>query len=107
MGPNLVFRGGVGEADPPLHHRQILVSNDQILVSDRQTDGQTDRQTDGQTDAINIFWAFLVKNEVRNVLGLPCFKKLSSEFTYNQTILKKYTVQEIRTYGEYPCHPQV
>ena len=33
-------------------------SNDQILVSDRQTD----RQTNGRTDAINIFWAFLVKN---------------------------------------------
>ena len=62
-----------------MHHRQILVflskierpnfgffSNDQILASDRQTDrqtdGQTDRQTDRQTDAINIFWAFLVKN---------------------------------------------
>ena len=30
--------------------------------TDRQTDGRTDRQTDGQTDAINIFWAFLVKN---------------------------------------------
>ena len=29
---------------PPLHHRQILVSNDQILVSDRQTDGRTDRR---------------------------------------------------------------
>ena len=27
-----------------------------------QTDRQTDRRTDGQTDAINIFWAFLVKN---------------------------------------------
>ena len=42
----------------PLHHRQILFSNDQILVSDRQTDGRMD----GRTDAINIFWAFLVKN---------------------------------------------
>ena len=42
--------------------RQILFSNDQILVSDRQTDRRTDGQTDGQTDAINIFWAFLVKN---------------------------------------------
>ena len=29
-----------------LHHRQILFSNDQILVSDRQTD----RRTDGRTD---------------------------------------------------------
>ena len=37
-----------------LHHRQILFLNDQILVSDRRTDGRT--------DAINIFWAFLVKN---------------------------------------------
>ena len=27
---------------------------------------QTDGRTDGQTDAINIFWAFLVKYEVRN-----------------------------------------
>ena len=42
-----------GEGDPPLHLRQILVSNDQILASGRQTDRQT--------DAINIFWAFLVK----------------------------------------------
>ena len=33
-----------------LHHRQILFSNDQILVSDRQTDGRTD----GRTDAINL-----------------------------------------------------
>ena len=34
-----------------LHHRQMLFSNDQILVSDRRTDRQT--------DAINIFWASL------------------------------------------------
>ena len=26
------------------HHRQILFSNDQILVSDRQTDGRTDNE---------------------------------------------------------------
>ena len=32
-----------------LHHRQILFLNDQILVSDRQTDGRTDGRTDGQT----------------------------------------------------------
>ena len=58
-GAELSFSGlRVRFADPPLHHRQILFSNDQILASDRQTDGQTDRQT----DAINIFWAFLVKN---------------------------------------------
>ena len=59
MGPNLVFRGGVREADPPMHHHQILFSTYQIfhqifLVSDRQTDrqtdGRTDRQTDGRTD---------------------------------------------------------
>ena len=67
----------VREADPPLHHRQILFSTNQIfhqnvLVSDR-TDRQTDRQTDGQTDG---------QTDRRNkyVLGLPCFKKLSSEF---------------------------
>ena len=36
MGPNLVFR--VRLADPPLHLRQILVLNEQILASDRQTD---------------------------------------------------------------------
>ena len=63
----------VREADPPLHHRQILFSTNQIfhqnvLVSDR-TDRQTDGQTDGQTDRRNKY-----------VLGLPCFKKLSSEF---------------------------
>ena len=34
-----------------LHHRQILFSNDHILVSDRRTDG-----------LINIFRAFLVKH---------------------------------------------
>ena len=62
-GAELSFSGlRVRFADPPLHHRQILFSNDQILVSDRQTDGRTDGQTDGRTDAINIFWAFLVKN---------------------------------------------
>ena len=43
----------VREADPPLHHRQILFSTNQIfhqnvLVSDR-TDRQTDRRTDRQT----------------------------------------------------------
>ena len=43
----------VREADPPLHHRQILVSNDQILVSDRQTDRRTDGRTDRQTDRRN------------------------------------------------------
>ena len=37
-------------ASRTLHHRQILFSNDQILVSDRRT------------DAINILWAFLDKN---------------------------------------------
>ena len=58
-GAELSFSGlRVRFADPPQHHRQILFSNDQILASDRQTDGRTDRQT----DAINIFWAFLVKN---------------------------------------------
>ena len=62
----------VREADPPLHHRQILFSTNQIfhqnvLVSDR-TDGRTDRQTDGQIDRRNKY-----------VLGLPSFKKLSSE----------------------------
>ena len=36
--------------------------------TDRQTDRRTDRQTDGQTDRRNKY-----------VLGLPCFKKLSSE----------------------------
>ena len=43
-----------------------------FLVSDR-TDRQTDRRTDGQTDR---------QTDRRNkyVLGLPCFKKLSSEW---------------------------
>ena len=59
MGPNLVFRGEVRFADPPLHHRQIFHQNVLVfLVSDR-----TDRQTDGQTDRRNKY-----------VLGLPCFK---------------------------------
>ena len=58
--------------DPPLHHRQILFSTNQIfhqnvLVSDR-TDGRTDRQAYGQTGRRNKY-----------VLGLPSFKKLSSE----------------------------
>ena len=65
MGPNLVFRGGVREANPPLHHRQIFHQNVLVfLVSDR-----TDGRTDGRTDRRNKY-----------VLGLPCFKKLSSEF---------------------------
>ena len=49
-----------GAASRTLHHRQILFSNDQILVSDRRTDRRT--------DAINIYWAFLVKNQVRHLL---------------------------------------
>ena len=51
-------------ASRTLHHRQILFSNDQILVSDRRTDGRTDgrtdRQTDRQTDRRN-----------KHILGLP------------------------------------
>ena len=48
-----------------LHHRQIFHQNVLVfLVSDR-----TDRRTDGRTDRRNKY-----------VLGLPCFKKLSSEF---------------------------
>ena len=44
-GAELSFPGlRVRFADPPQHHRQILFSNDQILASDRQTDGQTDRR---------------------------------------------------------------
>ena len=54
-----------GTASRTLHHRQILFSNDQILVGFLVSD-----KTDGRTDAISMFW----------VLGLPCFKKLSSEF---------------------------
>ena len=42
--------------------------------TDRQTDRQTDRRTDGRTDR---------QTDRRNkyVLGLPCFKKLSSEYS--------------------------
>ena len=93
----------VREADPPLHHRQILFSTNQIfhqtfLVSDR-----TDGRTDGRTDAISMFWSAIVwpdfASKVRLgrqgrpaeasglrpsalasrppalVLGLPCFLK--------------------------------
>ena len=56
-GAELSFSGlRVRFADPPQHHRQILFSNDQILASDRQTDGRTD----GQTDRRN-----------KHILGLP------------------------------------
>ena len=44
---------GAGAASRTLHHRQIQFSNDQILVSDRQTDERTDGRTDGQTDRRN------------------------------------------------------
>ena len=81
MGPNLVFRVRGSASRTPLHHRQILFSNDQILVS--QTDGRTDRQT----DAISIFWAFLVKNEKFGIylgFSLPCgsdkYQKFYSKF---------------------------
>ena len=50
------LRGPLTSALRTLHHRQILFSNDQILV------GFTKLfwfQT-GQTDAISMFWAFLV-----------------------------------------------
>ena len=75
------LRGPLTSASRTLHHRQILFSNDQILVgflvSDR-TDGRTDGQTDGRTDRRNKY-----------VLGLPCFKKLSSEFGICIGILSK------------------
>ena len=64
VGPNLVFRVCGSASRTPL---SIIVkfwfqTTKFWLQTDRQTDGQTDRQTDRQTDAINIFWAFLVKN---------------------------------------------
>ena len=56
-GAELSFSGlRVRFSDPPRHHRQILFSNDQILASDRQTDGRTDRQTDRRN---------------KHILGLP------------------------------------
>ena len=72
MGPNLVFKVRVRFADPS-HGPQsgppicIIVkfwfqTTKFWFQTDRQTDRQTDGRTDGQTDAINIFWAFLVKN---------------------------------------------
>ena len=86
MGPNLVFRGGVHFADPshgPRSRPSASSSNFvfyQPNVSPKcfgftkvfwfQT-GQTDRRTDRQTDRRNKY-----------VLGLPCFKKLSSELKH-------------------------
>ena len=68
MGPNLVFRGGVREAEPPLRHRQILFSTNQIFHQNILVFWFQIGQTDGRTDRRNKY-----------VLGLPRFKKLSSE----------------------------